>query len=380
MLKNILAIAAMILTASVVMAQHIVILKIDSLPPYHPAGSNIYIAGSFNGWNARDENYRFKKDDNGRYFIKLPFGEGNYEYKLTRGDWNNVECKKNGEAIGNRLLKVNEDLVIDLLIEEWNDRFPAKPKISTAGKNVHVIDTAFFIPQLKRTRRIWIYLPENYNTTKKRFPVLYMQDGQNVFDDATSYAGEWQVDEYFDHAYEKGIQSIVVAIDNGGLKRMNEYNPYDYDIKQPVKGQGKLYIDFLVKTLKPYIDNHYRTLKDKVHTSIAGSSMGGLISFYAVLKYPKVFGGAGIFSPSLWVAPKIFEDIKANAKNVSSKIYFYAGKMEDEKMVPDMLKAFEMMSRYSKSTMTAVIRDDGRHNEPAWRREFPFFYEWMINE
>jgi predicted alpha/beta superfamily hydrolase len=375
MLKTILAAAATILTASL-MAQYTVTIKIDSLPKYHSSGNDIYVAGSFNGWNARDSNYRFQKDAKGNYFIKLSLTEGSYEYKLTRGDWDKVECKKDGEPVDNRSLRIESGSEIKINVEEWLDRFPPKPKASTASKNVHIIDTSFFIPQLKRTRRVWIYLPENYKKSKKHFPVLYMQDGQNVFDEATAYAGEWGVDEYFDSVYEKGIESIVVAIDNGGIKRMNEYSPYD--MKKFGKSEGNAYIDFIVKTLKPFVDKHYRTLKDKASTSIAGSSLGGLISFYALLKYPKIFGSAGIFSPSLWVAPKMFDVIKTKAANVNSKIYFYVGKLEDEKMVQDMLKAFELMGKYSKSKMTAVIRDDGRHDEPTWRREFPLFYEWMI--
>jgi len=104
-----------------------------------------------------------------------------------------------------------------------------------------------------------------------------------------------------------------------------------------------------------------------------------LISLYAVLKYPKIFGAAGVFSPAFWVAPKIFDDIKLKGKKVYSKIYFYAGKQEGETMVPDMLKAYEAMSKISKSKMQAVIRDGGQHNEPTWRQEFPLFYEWINN-
>ena len=143
------------------------------------------------------------------------------------------------------------------------------------------------------------------------------------------------------------------------------------------KGDGGLYVDFLVKTLKPFIDKKYNTLKDKKNTFIAGSSMGGLISMYAVLKYPKVFGGAGVFSPAFWVAPKIFYDIKTKGEKVKSRIYFYAGKQESESMVTDMLKAFDAMAAVSKSKMTTLIRDEGKHNEPAWRKEFPLFYKWI---
>jgi predicted alpha/beta superfamily hydrolase len=210
---------------------------------------------------------------------------------------------------------------------------------------------------------------------KYRFPVLYMHDGQNVFDDATSYSGEWGVDETLDSIMAKTC--IVVAIDHGGTKRMNEYNPYDTD--RFGKGEGNQYVDFIVKTLKPFIDKKYRTKKDKDNTFIAGSSMGGLISLYAVLKYPKVFGGAGVFSPAFWVTGnKIYEDIKKKGKKVNSAIYFYAGKQEGEMMVPDMLKAFGTITAVSKSTIKTVIRDEGKHNEATWQKEFREAYLWML--
>ena len=106
--------------------------------------------------------------------------------------------------------------------------------------------------------------------------------------------------------------------------------------------------------------------------------MGGLISLYAVLKYPRVFGGAGIFSPAFWVAPKIYDDIQSRGKKVKGKLYFYAGKQEGETMVPYMLKAFEALTSVSRSKISTVIRDEGKHNEATWRKEFPLFYEWLL--
>ena len=355
-------------------AQQTTRFEIKNLPAYHPSGSAVYIAGSFNGWNPQDEKFKFIHQPNGAYVIDLKLEKGNYEYKITRGGWDKVECKKEGIGIANRVLKVESDATIELNVEEWQDRFPAKPRVSSASKNVKIIDTAFWIPQLKRTRRVWVYLPAEYDTRKDRYPVLYMHDGQNIFDDATSFSGEWGIDEFFDSARSKS--SIVVGIDHGSNKRLNEYNPYDNE--RFGKGEGNEYIDFIVKTLKPFIDRNYRTLKDKKNTFIAGSSMGGLISMYAVLKYPKVFGGAGVFSPAFWVGPGIFDEIKRKGKKVKSNIYFYAGKEEGERMVPDMLKAFEAMAAVSKSKMKSVIRDEGKHNEPTWRKEFPDGYAWML--
>ncbi len=105
--------------------------------------------------------------------------------------------------------------------------------------------------------------------------------------------------------------------------------------------------------------------------------MGGLISYYALLKYPKKFGGAGIFSPSFWIAPALLEVDPQKAKQIKGKLYFFAGMQESERMVPDMLRVFEQVKRYSKAEMTTVIRAEGKHSEATWREEFPLFYEWL---
>ncbi|HEX5654922.1 MAG TPA: alpha/beta hydrolase-fold protein [Chitinophagaceae bacterium] len=363
-----------IFLAHFLQAQQNVLLMIRKLPADHPKDSAIYIAGSFNGWNPRDERYKLNYGAHG-YTIEFSLQKGNYEYKFTRGGWDKVECKKDGSPLENRVLKLENDLSLQLDIDEWQDRFPVKPKKSTASRSVQIMDTAFWLPQLQRQRRVWIYLPASYhNDQRRKYEVLYMHDGQNVFDDSTSFSGEWGLDEMLDSINR---EVIVVAIDHGNEKRMNEYNPYDHE--RFGKGEGKSYIDFLARTLKPYIDKHYRTKKKKKHTMIAGSSMGGLISMYAVLSYPKVFGGAGVFSPAFWVAPRIYDEINKKGKKVKSNIYFYAGKQEGERMVPDLLKAFETMGSVSKSHMRAVIKDEGRHNELAWRKELPAAFFFMLD-
>lgn len=221
------------------MSQSTVRLEIKMLPEYHPSGSDIFIAGSFNGWNPQDKNYQFQRNNKGDYYFDLKLADGKYEYKITRGAWDKAECKKGGVGSSNRILVIPGEVTIQLNIEEWDDRFPSQPRKSTASKNVHIVDTAFVIPQLKRVRRIWVYLPEGYDNSKDRYPVLYMQDGQNVFDDATSYSGEWGVDECLDTMKKK---CIVVAIDHGGAKRINEYCPYD--MEKFGKGEGSGYVDF----------------------------------------------------------------------------------------------------------------------------------------
>lgn len=381
MFKKIASFLIVLLIALSVASQQKIRIKINSLPVNSPANSSIFIAGSFNSWNPQNKNYQFQKDEKG-YFLEFSLNTGSYEYKITRGGWDKVECTKDGKDVGNRTLKVDADANVEVSIDGWKDLFASSTQSgkSTANKNVSIIDTAFFIPQLNRTRRIWIYLPPSYNSSSKKYPVLYMHDGQNVFDDITSFSGEWGVDEALDTLGLKYKECIVVGIDNGGIKRLNEYCPYDFSLQggQKGNGEGDLYIQFLAKTLKPFIDKNYRTLKDKKNTFTAGSSMGGLISMYAVLKYPKKFGGAGVFSPAFWVGPKIFDGIKSKGKKVNAKIYFYAGDDEGESMVPMTLRAFNEMHRVSKSKMCEVIRAGGKHNEPRWRIEFPLFYEWLM--
>ncbi|MEP6951777.1 MAG: alpha/beta hydrolase-fold protein [Ginsengibacter sp.] len=346
-------------------------------PPAQHKADRLFIAGSFNQWNPGDKEFEI---DSIKNEITLLLSTGNYEYKFTRGNWQKVETTANGKGIPNHILQVASDTTITMEIKEWSDDFeqpaPVK-KVHTASPNVKVIDTAFFMPRLNRARRIWIYLPRDYDTTKIHYPVLYMHDGQNLFDNATSFAGEWGVDEYLDSIYSPGKKAvIVVGIDNGLSKRMNEYNPYS--TAQYGKGDGDKYVDFLVKNLKPFIDKHYRTMPGKKSTYIAGSSMGGLISFYAVVKYPRIFGGAGIFSPSFWAAPAINAFAVSKAKNINSRLFFYAGGKEGDATISNMRKIEKDLKANSRSPIHEIIDPDAEHNEVAWRKYFPAFYKWAI--
>ena len=356
--------------------QHKVTFIISNLPPYHQGSEEIFLAGSFNGWNPGNEKYRFKTNS-GHPTISIELQNGSYEFKITKGSWDKVESGNLAFPSENRKILVDRDTILNISIEHWSDHFPKKPREHTTSKNVHIIDSAFYIPQLNRTRRIWIYLPGSYSSSRKKYPVLYMQDGQNVFDEATSGFGEWGVDEALDTLKNKSQEMIVVGVDNDPVYRINEYSPYD--MEKYGKGEGAAYLDFLVNTLQPYINKHYRTRKCASHNYIAGSSMGGLISFYALIKYPKKFGGAGVFSPAFWITPQLKNIDPKKAKKIKGKIYFFAGQQESDAMVPDMLSVFEQMHKYSKAKMKTVIRAQGKHNEATWRAEFPLFYKWLTN-
>jgi predicted alpha/beta superfamily hydrolase len=373
--KSLLFLFAVFFTVSFCSAQFKVHFKVSRFPSYHKAGEPVYLTGNFNNWNPRDEKFRLRTNGaESGITIELP--RGMFEYKFTRGSWTEVEAANEGMATENRKINVGRDTNVLVQIDHWADHFPKKPKQSTANKNVQILDSAFFIPQLNRHRRIWIYLPDSYALTRRKYPVVYMHDGQNVFDAATSFSGEWGVDEALDSLGKEVGESIVVAIDNGGDKRLNEYSPFDNP--RYGKGEGAAYVDFIVQTLMPFINKHYRTKRSSRFNSIAGSSMGGLISFYAILKYPGKFGAAGVFSPAFWIVPQLKDYALSRAKKVKGKIYFFAGQQESESMVPDMLSVFEIMNQHSKADMKTVIRAEGRHSESTWRNEFPGFYKWLF--
>ena len=340
---------------------------------------SVFIAGNFNAWNPSDRRYQLKTTTSGEVIIELQLIPGDYEYKFTRGTWSKVETAKDGKDIGNRTLILKRDTIINISVDAWKDDFNVETatRKHTASSHVSIMDSAFYIPQLNRNRRIWIYLPADYANSKKKFPVLYMHDGQNLFDEATSGFGEWGIDECLDSLFRQGIKEcIVIGIDNGS-KRMSEYNPYEF--KPYGMGEGDKYVTFIAATLKPYIDKNFRTLKKKRNTFIAGSSMGGLISLYAVMKYPKVFGGAGIFSPAFWTAAGLENDVNKKARKMNSKLFFYAGGKESETMITDMKKIEADIKALSSSKMYEKLDMDARHNEAAWRKYFPEFYKWMFN-
>jgi predicted alpha/beta superfamily hydrolase len=339
---------------------------------------DIYVAGNFNNWNPRDEKYKLKPFGTTRRAIILKdVAAGKYEFKFTRGSFDKVETTAKGEDISNHEITVKEDVAENFNIAGWKDDYPDKPKPNTATAQVKILDTAFAIPQLNRKRRIWAYLPKSYATSTKKYPVIYMHDGQNLFNEQTAPFGEWGIDEALDTLTRlTGKEAIIIGIDNGGDKRMTEYNPYDF---RNGKGEGSQYVDFLATTLKPFIDKKFRTLKDSSHTFVAGSSMGGLISMYALVKYPNIFGGAGIFSPAFWTAPAIYDEVaKADFGRAMKRFYFYAGGKESEAMVPDMDKMISTVEKKGNYETRRLMNPLGKHNEATWRKEFVDFYQFII--
>jgi predicted alpha/beta superfamily hydrolase len=250
---------------------------------------------------------------------------------------------------------------------------------STTTKQVSTFNIE--APQLKTTKKIWLYLPKNYNSTQKKYPVLYMHDAQNLFDAKTSFVGEWNVDEKLDSL---NAQVIVVGIEHGNENRMAELTPY----KNAKYGGGNAdnYLEFIVKTLKPTIDSRYRTKSNTKNTGIMGSSIGGLASYYAILKYPDVFGKAGIFSPAFWFNRNEIIDLTNTIPKLKTKIYFLCGDNEGDESdkittIADLNKIDTLISEKrcecKKLTNKKIVKG-GQHNEKLWRDGFANAYLWLF--
>ncbi len=353
-------------------------IKISSVPQYYtPLLDTIFITGSFNNWNAADSSYRMIYQQDGSYLINITATQGStVEYKFTRGNWNNVETQSDGSFLANRGFIYNGPATITNQIANWNDMLGWH----TAIGNTTILDLDFKIPQLTRNRRVWIHFPPDYVTSNSHYPVLYMQDGQNLFDAVYAPFGEWNIDGSMDSLFNVfSPTAIVVGIDHGGNDRLNEYSPWTN--ASYGGGEGELYSAFIVNTLKPFIDAHFRTLSGRDYTAIMGSSMGGLISYYAAMKYQNIFSKVGVFSPSFWFSDSVYNFTSTQGHQGNMKFYFMSGQQEDVDMVPDIQTVMSTMQSHGflQSEMTLVTKADGQHSEWFWKREFPEAFKWLFS-
>jgi len=251
---------------------------------------------------------------------------------------------------------------------------------STALPGVSLLGSPITIPGLDRKRQLRLYLPPGYATSSKRYPVLYMHDGQNLFDNATAYSGEWKVDETLDALAKEGkLELIVVGIDNGQDKRMTELNAWDN--QRFGKGEGRAYTDFIVKTVKPMIDQQYRTLPGRAHTAIMGSSMGGLASHYALLQYPEVFASAGVFSPAYWTAGQpVFDFVTSKPAPKDARLFLLMGGKEGRQMNADVKRMAAVMKQSGHPADNTVLKivPEAEHNEAFWAGELREALLWMF--
>lgn len=289
------------------------------------------------------------------------------EYKFTKGSWTTEALGTDATIPRNSILIANNDTTVSSTISNWRDNFNFKvPGQVTGTVEYH---RNFVIDGLK-TRDIIVWLPPDYNdNTDKRYPVLYMHDAQNIFDPRTSTLFiDWQADETADSLIRAGeIESIIIAGMNNTADRGEEYN------NTPL---GKLYMKLIAEKIKPFIDSKYRTLPDRNNTAVAGSSMGGLISFMIAWEYPDLFSKAACFSPAFRIhdIDYVREVFNYNGGKKEIKLYIDNGGVALEAQlqpgVDEMIDALKQKKYEEGKDFFVYIDKTAEHNEAAWAERF----------
>ncbi|MCU7613828.1 alpha/beta hydrolase-fold protein [Chryseobacterium sp. GMJ5] len=340
----------------------------------------VFITGNFNSWNPKDFDFQLTQNDPNNYEIDISDDllTEEIEYKFTKGGWENVELDQYGSITPNKKALRALGTAYNT-VEKWRLNWgPFKDEFFPIAE---IISEEFYIPQLDRHRKIWALLPYDYYVSDKKYPVLYLQDAQNLFNEGSAY-GNWEIDKKLSILAEYGRGDvIVIAVEHGSEERIKEYI---FDNDNIANGsEGKKYIRFITDTLKPFVDEHYRTKKDRDNTGIGGSSLGALISIYSGFLYPEVYSKLLIFSPSLWVEPDNNFPMMPFRVPFKTKIYLYGGEKEGSKMVKRM-KIFEnYLRKWEKKNLfdfefRTNINPEGSHNEFYWSQEFPRAIEWLF--
>ena len=336
-----------------------------------PEGAKLFIAGSdekLGNWDAGV--VALEKQEDGRWTGTFPFAVGSQlEYKITRGSWETEAVGADGALLGNSVLKVQSNETVRIVVANWRDILHKDVPRKVEGQ---ITGTVKYHRQMTgegiKPRDVIVWLPPSYTkATEQRYPVLYMHDGQNVFDPATSFLGvDWQVDETADRLIREGkMQEIIVV----GI-----YNTTDRGEDYSDTPKGRAYLKFIVERLKPFIDNAYRTMPEREHTAVMGSSMGGLISFLLVWNYPQVFSQAACLSPAFAYghinAVSMVENHSATNKSI--RIYMDNGGVGlDSQLQPGceaMLRALQADGFKLGENLEWYRDPEAEHNEPAWAR------------
>jgi predicted alpha/beta superfamily hydrolase len=252
------------------------------------------------------------------------------------------------------------------------------------GGCIVIIQKMICIPELSGDllRKVYIYTPESYETNERKYPVLYMFDGHNVFYDKDATFGKsWGMTEYLSKS-KKELMVVAVAANPEGNCRLEEYSPVDFLLSplEKIVGRGEAYMHWMVNTLKPYIDSNYPTLSDREHTAICGSSMGGLMSAYAVSAYNYVFSKAACLSPSFWVNPREIKSLLEHNDMISdTRIYMDYGSEElcNHQENTTILNETLALLQHKGASASLRIVPGGTHCEASWEKQIPVFMDYL---
>ena len=287
-------------------------------------------------------------------------------------------------------------LPVDAFVAETTP-VPVEPKALEEAKSAHTpqhrstltgtirFHRSFPSRFLARERDVIVYLPPDYDErSETRYPVLYMQDGQNLFDAATAYiqGHDWKIDETAETLIRAGVIAplIIVGIYNSGESRIDEYTP-NKELRSPRGGKGRLYGRFMTEELKPFIDTVYRTKTGRLDTGIGGSSLGGLVSLFTGLNYSDIFGKLAILSPSAWWGRQsIITRVSGLSRKPAVKIWLDIGTHEGHgslEAVRSLRSALVSRGWAEGADLHYVEIDGGQHTEDAWAERFGDVLRWL---
>lgn len=302
----------------------------------------------------------------------MVFSKGDFSSSFFQFDFFLIRNTMRDVYYSRLLLRQRSAAIID------DNNFAVKPSTSLA---LHTLTgdfrhhNSFQSPFLDQARDVIVYLPPNYDQDDwRRYPVLYMHDGQNLFDSVTAFSGmEWSVDETAERLILTGKLDplIIVGIYNTGEHRIDEYTP-TVDPRQQRGGKADLYGRFIVEELKPFIDHRYRTMAGPEYTGLGGSSLGGLATFYLGMKYPYVFSKLMVMSPSVWwdygMILKFAQSLRAKP---STRIWLDIGSKEG-KFTPGYVRNLRDILVSQGWRLNADLKFQevrgGQHNERAWAK------------
>lgn len=365
---------------------------ITGLPDYHNSNDSIYLAGTINGWTTANPHFKFKTNSQGQLSLTVPMKNvgDKLQFKLTRGTWETVELDAQRYDKGNRTYTYRGGRYQELIsIAHWKDKVSSKGLKSTIAGDVRI-----FTDKLKyqgEYRTIRVLLPSDYQhaqNSTRRYSVLYMFDGQNLFDKATASVGmEWRIDELLTELSKKKSSNSVIVVGIDSLTvcdRFNEYTGWQWQAKDcgTVKGEGAFMSAFVVNQVKPFIDETFRTQKDRQSTYIGGSSLGGYMAIYTGIHYQYTFSKVlGLSNAVLdkYTGDRLRERILALKMQQPIDFYLDIGSQEavsqsnrSDLLIDSNQKMAEAIRQagFDANSVTFKVIEGGVHDENSWSERF----------
>ena len=252
----------------------------------------------------------------------------------------------------------------------------------SASPNVQILKDTIEIDYLGEQRTLSIYLPPNYEKDSLHYPVIYFCDGQSLFDQKILEGDEWQIDEVMDSIAQIGGQkAIVVGIYSSDDNRLTEYKPFTSPhLPKEKVVSGDKHAEWIATDVKKWIDTRYRTKPEMESTIIGGASLGGLMAYYMITTFSEIYGGAIVFSPSLWVNDKVYE-LHQGVNLANKRIFLNAGSIEQPTVESiEKLNKILVENGFEKSNLKLDVEKDEGHWHMTWQKGFRKAYPWILGE